>query len=87
MSKKIKEETKDCCAISTETEPCCHVEGMVQVDAKGQIYLPKSIRESMELKENDKLAVVVMRAGGKTSSISLFKAEKLDDTAKILLKL
>lgn len=91
MSKKIEPKTeegiKPCCTLSDEEEPCCHVEAMVQVDSKGQIYLPKTLRESMDLKENDKLAVVVMKTEGKISSISLFKADKLDDAARILLRL
>jgi len=84
---KIVDEGKTCCSSSTVSEPCCHIEGVVQVDAKGQIYLPKSLRELMDIKENDKLTVVVMRAGGKASSISLFKADKLDNTVRQIIGL
>jgi AbrB family looped-hinge helix DNA binding protein len=84
---KILDKNETCCPTSNVGEPCCHIEGVVQVDAKGQIYLPKSLRELMNIKKNDKLTVVVMRSGGKASSISLFKADKLDDTVKSIIGL
>ena len=91
MSKKIEmkitenKTSNTCCNDGTIGEPCCHIEGVVQVDAKGQIYLPKSLRELMDIKTNDKLTVVIMRSGGKASSISLFKAERLDNEIKKMI--
>ena len=84
MSEEEKQE--ECCPSDDERMSCCHVEGVVTVDAKGQIVLPKSLRESMEIKEKDKLIVVGMKDKGIITSISLFKAEKMDDMVKIMLK-
>ncbi len=87
MSKKVKiEQREDCCPSSEEGSSCCHVEGVVTVDSKGQIVLPKSLRENMGLKEKDKLIVVGMKDKGKITSISLFKSEAMDDMVKIMLK-
>ena len=83
--KKVIAEDESCCPSSDEGLACCHVEGMVQVDAKGQIYLPKNLRETLGIKENDKLVVVGMRNEGKMTSISLFKADKFDNMVKVLL--
>ena len=87
MSKKVKiEQNKDCCPSSEEGSSCCHVEGVVTIDAKGQIVLPKSLREEMELEEKDKLIVVSMKDKGKIASISLFKSKAMDNMVKIMLK-
>jgi AbrB family looped-hinge helix DNA binding protein len=82
----MNKEEKECCPSSGEGESCCHVEGVVTVDAKGQIVLPKGLREKMEIKDKDKLIVVGMRDKGEVTSISLFKAEKMDNMVKIMLK-
>ena len=87
MSKKVKiEQNKDCCPSNEEGSSCCHVEGVVTIDAKGQIVLPKSLREEMELEEKDKLIVVSMKDKGKIASISLFKSKAMDNMVKIMLK-
>ena len=81
-----KEEKQECCPSSEEGLSCCHVEGVVTVDAKGQIVLPKSLRESMKIKEKDKLIVVGMRDKGEITSISLFKTNEMDNMVKNMLK-
>ena len=87
MSKKVKIEQKgDCCPSSEEGLSCCHVEGVVTIDSKGQIVLPKSLREDMGLKEKDKLIIVSMKDKGKIASISLFKSKAMDNMVKIMLK-
>ena len=87
MSKKVKiEHDKDCCPSSEDEVSCCHVEGVVTIDAKGQIVLPKSLRKEMELKEKDKLIVVSMKDKGKITSISLIKSKAMDNMVKIMLK-
>ena len=59
---------------------------LAKVDAKGQIVLPKSLRDSMNINEGDKLIVVGMREKGELRSISLFKATRFDNMVKVLLK-
>jgi len=75
-----------CCQSSSEELGCCHVEGVAQIDKKGQIVLPKSLRVAMELKDKDKLIIIGMREKGKIVSISLIKAHEIDDMIKIKLK-
>ena len=87
MSKRMKiDKREDCCPSSEEGLSCCHVEGVVTVDSKGQIVLPKSLRDDMEIQEKDKLIVVSMKDKGKINSISLFKARTMDNMVKIMLK-
>jgi len=65
---------------------CCKVEAVVQVDERGQMVLPKEIREKAQIKAGDKLAVVTGEQNGQVCLIALIKAEQLEDTVKNILK-
>lgn len=56
---------------------CCQVESVISVDDRGQLVLPKEIREKAGIKAGDKLAVVSWEKEGKMCCIALIKAEKL----------
>jgi antitoxin PrlF len=47
------------------------------MDAKGQIVLPKDLREKANIKPNEKLAVVACEKGGEVCCIMLLKADRL----------
>jgi AbrB family looped-hinge helix DNA binding protein len=47
------------------------------MDAKGQIVLPKDLREKAGFKPNDKLAVVACEKNGEVCCIMMIKAERL----------
>ncbi|OLS32714.1 MAG: hypothetical protein HeimAB125_06060 [Candidatus Heimdallarchaeota archaeon AB_125] len=81
-----KEKNEDCCPSSSEGLGCCHVEGVVQLDSRGQIVLPKNLREKMNLNEGDKLVVISMNDKGKIASISLMKSDRFDGMVKLSLK-
>ena len=46
------------------------------MDAKGQIVLPKDLREKANIKPNEKLAVVACEKEGEVCCIMLLKAER-----------
>ena len=64
---------------------CCKVESIVSVDERGQMVLPKEIRERAKIGAGDKLAVVSMEKGGKICCLSLIKVEKLESMVKSIL--
>ena len=64
---------------------CCKVESIVSVDERGQMVLPKEIRERAKIGAGDKLAVVSMEKDGEVCCLSLIKAEKLECMVKSLL--
>jgi AbrB family looped-hinge helix DNA binding protein len=66
-------------------EGCCKVDAVVTMDSKGQIVLPKDLREKAKLKPEDKLAVVGCESGGEVCCIVMIKAEKLGDSVKTML--
>ncbi|OFW63803.1 MAG: AbrB family transcriptional regulator [Actinobacteria bacterium RBG_19FT_COMBO_36_27] len=58
---------------------CCKVESVVTVDERGQMVLPKDIRERAGIKAGDKLAVISTDKNGKFCCISLIKVENLSE--------
>ncbi len=78
-----KEDSKSCCAPSEMG--CCKVESVITVDERGQMVLPKEIREKAKIHSGDKLAVVNWEKDGEVCCISLIKVEKLADIVKGML--
>ena len=64
---------------------CCKVESIVSVDERGQMVLPKEIRERAKIGAGDKLALVSMEKDGKICCLSLIKVEKLESMVKSIL--
>ena len=75
MSKKELPST--CCTSAAET--CCRVESLVTVDERGQMVLPKDLRDRAGIKAGDKLAAVSWNAGGRVCCIALIRADELTD--------
>ena len=55
----------------------CRIDAVVTMDVKGQIVLPKDLREKANFKPNDKIAVVACEKNGEVCCITLLKAERL----------
>ena len=81
MEQKEKDE---CCSIPTE-ETCCKVEALVSVDERGQMVLPKELRERANIRAGDKLAVTSWEKDGKVCCITLTKAEELTEMVRATL--
>ncbi|NPV83529.1 MAG: AbrB/MazE/SpoVT family DNA-binding domain-containing protein [Candidatus Aminicenantes bacterium] len=64
---------------STQELPCCALESVVSVDERGQMVLPKEIREAAGLKPGDKLAVIMWRGARGSCCLTLIKADELKD--------
>lgn len=64
---------------------CCRVESVVSVDERGQMVLPKDIRERAGIRAGDKLALVVWEREGQICCISMVKADALAGMVRNLL--
>jgi len=64
---------------------CCKIDAVVTVDAKGQLVLPKDLRERAKLEPNDKLAVIGCERDGDICCFIIVKAEALGGPVKKLL--
>jgi antitoxin PrlF len=83
MSKKNK--TDSCCPSKNQPVGCCTVESVVSIDDRGQMVLPKEIRERADINAGDKLAVVAMEKDGKICCISLIKVNDIEPMVKEML--
>jgi AbrB family looped-hinge helix DNA binding protein len=64
---------------------CCRVESVVSVDERGQMVLPKEIRDKAGIRPGDKLAVVGMEKDGDICCISLIKMGEIEKMVKNML--
>ena len=73
-------------------ESCCgpgqnsfRVEALVSVDERGQMVLPKELREKADIHPGDKLAVTTWESDGKVCCIALIKASEITQMVKNML--
>lgn len=64
---------------------CCQVDAIVTVDARGQIVLPKDVREKSGIKAGDKFVLISSEAEGKLCCLFLVKADEFAGTVKGML--
>ena len=64
---------------------CCKVESVVSVDERGQMVLPKELRDKAKIHAGDKLAIISWEDKGKICCISLMKADDLAEEVNDLL--
>ncbi len=64
------------------TGSCCQVTSLVSVDERGQMILPKDIRERAGIKAGDKLALVAWEKDGAICCLTLIKAGELAGMVK-----
>ena len=75
-------------------QSCCRVEAVTSIDERGQMVLPKEIRDKAKIRAGDKLAVIGWETGGEVCCITLIKADdltgavtdKLGPVIKVVLK-
>jgi AbrB family looped-hinge helix DNA binding protein len=75
-----EDELGSCCAPGGMGS--CRVESIVTIDERGQMVLPKEIRERASIKPGDKLAVLSLEKDGKICCLSLIKVEELESMVK-----
>ena len=56
---------------------CCEVEAVVTVDARGQLVLPKDVRDILGISPGEKLALVSMKRGEQVCCLSLMKISEI----------
>ena len=64
---------------------CCRVESIISIDERGQMVLPKELRDKANIRAGDKLAIVSWDKGGEICCIYLIKTEYLAERVKDFL--
>ena len=80
-----QKDRNDSCGASEEASSCCKIESIVSVDDRGQMVLPKEIRDKAKIQPGDKLAIMSWERNGEVCCISLIKAEGLANGIRDLL--
>ena len=80
-----EDEKQSCCVPGEEATGCCRVESVVSVDDRGQMVLPKELRDKAKIRAGDKLAVVSWEKDGEVCCISLIKAEDFAEMVRGML--
>jgi antitoxin PrlF len=74
-----------CCVAMGEGMSCCRIESLVSIDERGQMVLPKEIRDKAKIRAGDKLAVVSWERDGELCCISLVKTDAITGMLKDML--
>lgn len=80
MSPKKGDNTMSC-----SCNPGCRVEAVLSVDERGQMVLPKDVREKAGIRTGDKLALISWERDGSICCLALMKADNLSSMVKDVL--
>jgi AbrB family looped-hinge helix DNA binding protein len=83
MTKK-KDESGAC--MSCSPSDGCKVEAVLTVDERGQMVLPKDVREKAGIRPGDKLALIGWEREGSICCLALMKVENLSGMVKGVLE-
>jgi AbrB family looped-hinge helix DNA binding protein len=72
-------------ATAKPSNQCCRVDALITIDGRGQIVLPKDVREKAKVRAGDKFAVISCEKEGEVCCIALIKAEEFSENIKGML--
>lgn len=79
----MKKQDNRCTQTSDEScIKCCKIEAVISVDERGQMVLPKDVREKAGINPGDKIALVSTEKDGKICCLSLIKANEFKESIK-----
>jgi len=64
---------------------CCRVESVVSVDERGQMVLPKDVRDKAGIRPGEKLALVLWEKDGEICCMVLMRTQVLSAKVKEML--
>lgn len=80
-----KRVSESCCMPTDKGMGYCKVDSLVSVDERGQMVLPKEIRDKARIRAGEKLAVISWEKDGEVYCISLVKIEAITEMVKGML--
>ena len=81
MSKRTAKETKT----REEEKDNCRIESLITVDERGQMVLPKELRDRADIRPGDKLAIISWQKDGELCCFTLIKAHCLEERVREFL--
>ncbi|MDD4904419.1 MAG: HgcAB-associated protein [Candidatus Bipolaricaulis sp.] len=64
----------------------CSVQALVRIDDRGQMVLPKDVRDKAGLRGGDKLALTTVEKDGRVCCLVLTRADDLGATVRTMLE-
>jgi len=74
-----------CCETADRVASGCRIESLISVDERGQMVLPKELRDKANIRAGDKLALVSWEKDGEICCLTLVKADYLAERVKEFL--
>ncbi|MFA5054741.1 MAG: HgcAB-associated protein [Dehalococcoidia bacterium] len=74
---------KQCC--ESMAGNCFKVDSVISVDDRGQMVLPKEVRDKAKIRPGDKLALVSWEKDGEVCCLALIKASEIAGMVKDML--
>jgi len=74
---------KQCC--ESVAGSCFKVDSVISVDDRGQMVLPKEVRDKAKIRPGDKLAVISWESDGEVCCLALIKTDELAGMVKDML--
>lgn len=78
----MKKKGKSGSAPNPKEVSCCQVKAVISIDERGQMVLPKELRDEAGISAGDKLAVISMASKGEVCCLSLMKVDELSDAVR-----
>lgn len=88
MTEKSEPKNVECCepeSVMKSAKCCCQVDALVSIDGRGQIVLPKDVREKAKVKAGDKFVVISSSSDNDVCCLFLIKADDFGETVKGML--
>ncbi len=73
------------CSGPPEDFGCCSFEAVVNIDDRGQMVLPKDLRERAGIQPGDKLVLVSCVKDDKVCCITMLRADDMQDVVKSMI--
>lgn len=81
----VKKKSDDLGCASCGPGPGCKVEAVLSVDERGQMVLPKDVRERAGIQTGEKLALITWERDGRVCCLALIRAGELSGMVKVIL--
>ena len=80
-----KSKNAPCCAPEAKEKDCCKIESLITIDERGQMVLPKELRDRANIRAGDKLALISWQKDGEVCCFMLIRADALATRVKEFL--
>jgi antitoxin PrlF len=85
MVMPVKRQRDSCFSPADKETSSWKVESIISIDERGQMVLPKELRDKAKIQAGDKLALVSWEKGGEICCLYFIKTEYLADRVKDFL--